>query len=64
MRYLCIFFCVMLWISCKEPGCTDPIATNFDIEANKDDDSCEYNYPVKINFSYRKRKTTECIRNL
>lgn len=50
MRYLCIIFCVVLWISCKEPGCTDPIATNFDIEANKDDDSCEYDYPVKINF--------------
>lgn len=27
---------------CKEKGCTDPFAVNFDIEAEKDDESCIY----------------------
>lgn len=50
MKYYYLIFCmVVLWSSCKEPGCTDPLATNFNLEADKDDDSCEYQYPVKIN---------------
>ena len=50
MRYIyLIISVVLLWSSCKEPGCIDPLATNFNIEANKDDGSCEYQYPVKIN---------------
>lgn len=28
--------------SCKKEGCTDEAATNYDEEAKKDDDSCEY----------------------
>lgn len=28
--------------SCKKEGCTDPIATNYDEDAKKDDNSCEY----------------------
>lgn len=28
--------------SCKKKGCTDEIATNFDSDAEKDDESCEY----------------------
>jgi len=44
-----ILFIVILWSSCKEPGCTDLLATNYNVEANKDDGSCEYVFPVKIN---------------
>ena len=29
-------------ISCKKKGCTDPTATNYSSEAEKDDGSCEY----------------------
>jgi len=29
-------------VSCKKKGCTDPVATNFDASAEKDDESCEY----------------------
>lgn len=29
-------------VSCKKEGCTDPLATNFDSEAKKDDGSCMY----------------------
>jgi hypothetical protein len=29
-------------VSCKKEGCTDPLATNFDDEAKKDDGSCTY----------------------
>lgn len=28
--------------SCKKKGCTDPTAINYDAEAEKDDESCEY----------------------
>lgn len=50
IKYLYLLFCVVLWSSCSESGCTDPSAINFDIEANKEDGSCEYLFPVKINF--------------
>jgi len=50
MKYFYLIFCVIiLWSSCNEPGCTDPFASNFNMEASKDDGSCEYHYPVKIN---------------
>lgn len=36
--------------SCKEPGCTDPEALNYNTEANKSDNSCEYNGEIELNF--------------
>ena len=60
MKLFYLILCtVILWTSCKEPGCTDPLATNYNTEANKDDGSCEYRYPVKINI-----KLTENGRSL
>ena len=51
MKHFYLILCIVfLSISCKETGCTDPLATNYDTEANKDDGSCEFEYPVKINF--------------
>ena len=32
----------MTAISCKKEGCTDPLATNYNEEAKKDDESCVY----------------------
>jgi hypothetical protein len=36
--------------SCKKEGCTDPVATNYNAEAEKDDGSCEF-APVNPNAS-------------
>ena len=35
-------------IACKKPGCTDPIAINYNSQANKDDGSCEYQIDKSI----------------
>lgn len=32
------------------PGCTDPLATNFESNANEDDGSCEYGLCTDVNF--------------
>jgi len=36
--------------SCKKEGCTDETALNYDSEADKDDDSCEYEEVPEITF--------------
>ena len=41
---------LLTFFSCKEPGCTDAKAINFDNEANKDDNSCLYNGSLNIEF--------------
>ena len=35
----------------KEEGCTDPLATNFDADAEEDDGSCEYAVSNETAFS-------------
>ena len=39
-----LFTCVVLLIfaSCAKKGCTDPLALNYNADATKDDDGCEY----------------------
>lgn len=36
--------------SCKEPGCTDSNAINYDSDANENDNSCIYNGSLNIDF--------------
>ena len=46
MKKLVLFFAAVTMIavtSCKKNGCTDPIAINYDSEAEKDNNSCNYN---------------------
>lgn len=58
MKYLQFLLCFsLLWTSCKEPGCTDPLAVNYSEEANKDDGSCSYEYPVKISLELNGNNT-------
>jgi len=40
--------------SCKKEGCTEPLATNFNEEAKKDDGSCIYDegYVIPTTFSF------------
>lgn len=39
---LIILFVFALATGCKKDGCTDPLATNYDANAKKDDGSCLY----------------------
>ncbi len=52
MRNIFLYFlvCTILF-SCKNEGCTDPLATNFDTSFNKEDGSCEYIYNLNVEFS-------------
>lgn len=45
-----LIFVTILFSACnKKEGCTDPQASNYDPDANKDA-GCEYNYPVEMHF--------------
>lgn len=59
MKNLAVLFLVasLMITSCKKEGCTNPTATNYNIEATKDDGSCVFETPetgpyliVKIKF--------------
>ena len=56
MNYkLLLFSTIILATSCKKEGCTDPSAINFDVNAKKDDGSCEYpagNGTVTLQFDH------------
>ena len=45
-----------VFTSCKKKGCTDPLATNYNSEAKKDDGKCEYapapNYVVPSTYTF------------
>ena len=41
-RLLSTCLIVALFASCGKKGCTDPLATNYDADATKDYDNCEY----------------------
>mgnify|MGYP003114340527 FL=1 len=47
-KVLSLFALAILAIACSKPGCTDPIAINYNSQANKDDGSCEYQIDKSI----------------
>lgn len=50
---LSLFILSVLFSACKrKKGCTDALATNFDIEAKKDDGSCEYKKALTVPDTY------------
>ena len=52
MKYICLISIpfILFFTSCKEKGCTDVFAYNFNIEAEKDDGSCLYKDSLIFNF--------------
>ena len=42
MRLNMFTLLTVIFFSCGKEGCTDPLATNYDSNAKKDDNSCEY----------------------
>ncbi len=43
--FLVFSFLIVTIVSCKKEGCIDPLATNFNAEAKKDDGTCIYPEP-------------------
>lgn len=42
LKFLYVFSAILIIQSCKKSGCTDPEALNYNIDAQKDDNSCLY----------------------
>ena len=42
LKFLYVFSAILIIQSCKKSGCTDPEAFNYNIDAQKDDNSCLY----------------------
>lgn len=42
MKKFVTLLILLVLFGCKKPGCTDPIAINYNSQAEKDDGSCEY----------------------
>ena len=48
MRLNMFTLLTVIFFSCGKEGCTDPLATNYDISANKEDNSCNYCYTDQV----------------
>ena len=48
LKFLYVFSALLIIQSCKKSGCTDPEALNYNIDAQKDDNSCLYEYYDKL----------------
>ena len=42
LKFIGLFYCTLLLVSCKKEGCTDETALNYDEKANLNDFSCSY----------------------
>ncbi len=51
-KYLKFLFILLIMVSCRKEGCTDPLATNYNDKANHENGSCEYdtikNYELAV----------------
>jgi hypothetical protein len=50
-HYIFTLLISIILFSCKNEGCTDPLAINFDESSNKNDGSCQYLYNLEVRFS-------------
>ena len=51
-KILVLGLALMSVVSCSKKGCTDATAANFDVEAEKDDESCDYSYTVPNTYEF------------
>ena len=48
MRLIMFTLLTVVFFSCGKEGCTDPLATNYDSSAKKEDNSCNYCYTDQV----------------
>ena len=48
MRLIIFTLLTVFFLSCGKEGCTDPLATNYDSSAKKEDNSCNYCYTDQV----------------
>ena len=47
-----LLIATVLFASCSKKGCMDPTAANYDSNAEKTDDNCDYSYTVPQNYEF------------
>jgi len=52
VMYVLALGTIVLAMGCRKTGCTDPAATNYSVEAKKDDGSCEYDLQVPSTYAF------------